>query len=91
MTMCGAVGALTVGGREVASFRCDREEGHASGAFPRVLDRGSFDPPRPSIVQLEATRHRYVLEWADDDETMMLPEAELFDPDERFDVDLPFP
>lgn len=87
-TRCPAVGALTKGGVELAAFRCTRDAGHASGPFPRVIDRGSFNPPRPSVVLMEPTPHRYELEWCDDDIELM-PSHELFDPDERFDVDVP--
>lgn len=67
MTACGAIGALTVGGREVAAFACDEDEGHGLVGIP----------------------HAYTLTWSDDS-ILRLPDADLFDPDERPDVHVPF-
>lgn len=85
-TRCPAVGALTKGGVELAAFRCTRDAGHATPPFPRVIDR--HPNGEPHRVLLEPTPHRYELEWCDDDIELM-PSHELFDPDERFDVDVP--
>lgn len=70
MTACGAIGALTVGGRVVGQLRCEREIGHDELA----------------IVH-EATPHGVTLEWAPEAE----PDLDLFDPDERFDVEVEIP
>lgn len=73
MTACGAVGALIVGGRVVGQLRCGLDAGHDD---PDLL---AFD-----IYGIGSPVHRAVLEWAPEAE----PDLDLFDPDERCDVDV---
>jgi len=82
MTVCGAVGALMVGGRVVGQLRCGLEAGHAEGIFPRATSEpGAI----PRVYQFAATPHRVVLEWTPETD----PDLDLFDPAESFDVDVP--
>jgi hypothetical protein len=78
MTACGAVGALMVGGRVVGQLRCEREAGHEGSTEVPLAWR--LDRP----VVMPGTPHRAVLEWAPEAD----PDLDLFDPDERFDVDV---
>lgn len=71
---CGAVGALVVGGRVVGQLRCELDAGHDD---PDLL---AFD-----IYGIGSEKHRAVLEWAPEGE----PDLDLFDPAERFDVEIP--
>lgn len=99
MSACPAIGELQVGGRPVASFHCELEAGHErrrwDDPWAGLLDADRYAAHNRagggSLPMVEGTPHRYTLEWADSDDVMMLPDAELFDPDERFDVELPFP
>lgn len=81
MTACGAVGALTVGGRVVGQLRCELEAGHDESYF--VPDS---DPGRPFVLE-PGTPHAVRLEWTPEAE----PDLDLFDPDERFDVEVEIP
>lgn len=74
MTACGAIGALTVGGKVVGQLRCKLVAGHddvvcACGCGVRL-----------------SPVHAFTLTWAPEAEP---PDLDLFDPDERFDVDVP--
>lgn len=90
---CRAIGSMSVGGIEVAAFRCELDAGHERPipvwlpSVPVEKRRVSSGFPMP-IRYLEPTRHRYILEWADA-ELEILPSHELFDPDERFDNVVP--
>ncbi len=93
MTPCGAIGALMVGGKVVGQLRCEREAGHADGVRVRI---GTVIPPELHGVRpidydagsnvYPGTPHGVVLEWTPEDGP---PDLDLFDPDERFDVDVP--
>lgn len=74
MTACGAIGALTVGGRVVGQLRCELSAGH---------DRAGWENMR----WVDGTPHAVRLEWAPEAE----PDLDLFDPDERFDVEVEIP
>ena len=83
---CGAVGVLTVGGRAVAELVCVRDFGHGDGDFPRIMSEpGTI----PTVYQFEPTPHRAVIEWTDE-AIVELPDADLLDPGEVMDVDVPF-
>lgn len=79
MTVCGAVGALMVGGRVVGQVRCELAAGHDS---PTVLPL----PWRPTPAIMPGTPHRMTLTWTPEAE----PDLDLFDPDEKFDAEVPF-
>lgn len=68
MTTCGAIGALTIAGREVGAFTCELDRGH----------------------EIFGVNHRASIEWTDAT-IEQLPDADLFDPDEVFDVTVPAP
>lgn len=78
MTACGAIGALIVGGRVVGQLRCELEAGHVEAA-------ASFD--RLDGYSTGKHLHAVRLEWAPEAE----PDLDLFDPDERFDVEVEIP
>ena len=65
---CGAIGVMTIAGREVGAFTCELDAGH--GVF--------------------GVAHSASIEWSDAT-IEQLPDADLFDPDEIFDVDVPAP
>lgn len=73
MTVCSAVGALTVGGRVVGRLSCELEAGHDEIRAPF--------PAWPTYV-VGPTPHAVTLTWAPEAE----PDLDLFDPDESFDV-----
>lgn len=87
---CPAVGALIVDGREVAQMRCDLEAGH--GVSVGVLDRP--ESLKLATARLAAGRpmaarpHAFTFTWTDET-AVEIPDAALFDPDERFDVEIP--
>lgn len=74
MTACGAVGALVVGGRVVGQLRCTLPAGHDEARLGGIFGR----------EQIPATPHEARLTWTPEAE----PDLDLFDPDERFDVDV---
>lgn len=78
MTACGAVGALMVGGRVVGQIRCELEAGHDE---PTEISL-AWRPSRPLVMA--GTPHEARLTWTPEAE----PDLDLFDPDERFDVDV---
>lgn len=73
MTVCGAVGALTVGGRVVGQVRCELDAGHDVAQLVGMFGR----------EQIAATPHSMTLTWTPEAD----PDLDLFDPDERFDAD----
>lgn len=73
MTVCGAVGALIVGGKVVGQLRCELEAGHDETRVPY--------PAWPTYVT-GPSDHSMTLTWAPEAD----PDLDLFDPDERFDV-----
>ncbi len=81
MTACGAIGALTVGGRVVGQLRCELEAGHNVARELELPWRSGLRPTVPG------TPHAVRLEWAPEAE----PDLDLFDPDERFDVEVEIP
>lgn len=83
MTTCGHIGALMVGGRVVGQLRCDLDAGHAEGPVPRLITEPGV---WPAVYQLNITPHAVTLTWNDEGE---IPELDLFDPRETFDVDVP--
>lgn len=93
MTVCGAVGALIVGGRVVGQLRCGLEAGHDVESWRDPLF-GHVNAEQYAAINregnaralehVEPTPHRAVLEWTPEAE----PDLDLFDPDERFDVDV---
>lgn len=76
MTRCDAIGALIVGGRVVGQLRCDREVGHG-------------EPQDKSIpwARRVGAAHGMTLEWTPEAD----PDLDLFDPAERFDVEVEIP
>lgn len=90
MTACGAVGALMVGGKVVGQLRCERELGHDEDALVGLGEHipGGYRPPRDEWIGTArvypATPHAVTLEWTPERE----PDLDLFDPDERFDVNV---
>lgn len=81
MTTCGAIGALTVGGRVVGQVKCELDAGHDEERFAQG---GASLAVMPHFAP--ATLHRMTLEWAPEAE----PDLDLFDPGENFDVNVPF-
>lgn len=77
-TRCAHVGALMVGGHVVGQLRCELEDGHDIFTIWRGGERNG--------ERLTPTPHRAVLEW-----NVGEIDPELFNPDEHFDVDVPFP
>ena len=53
MTVCGAVGALTVGGRVVGQLRCELEAGHDAGLLAAWPNGGIARLGTPHAVRLE--------------------------------------
>lgn len=90
MTACGAVGALMVGGRVVGQLRCDREAGHDEEQLVGLGEHipGGYREPRHEWIGTKRvyppTPHRVTLEWTPERD----PDLDLFDPGERFDVDV---
>lgn len=78
MTACGAIGALIVGGRVVGQVRCELDAGHieAGESFDKIVGYVSGK-----------TAHRVTLAWTPEAE----PDLDLFDPAERFDVEVEIP
>lgn len=89
MTVCGAVGALIIDGREVAALRCERPAGHDTSVGP--LDNAwaiRFAERRiANGVPLVATPHAFTFEWRD---AIEAPDMDLLDPDEEL-VSVPMP
>lgn len=82
---CGAIGALTVGGRVVGQLKCELEAGHDQPRYSARQPSGAglitpyeVDPPEP---------HAVTLTWTPETE----PDLDLFDPAESFDVEVPEP
>lgn len=73
MTVCGAVGALMVGGRVVGQVRCDLDAGHDQHTV-EFMGQPALNTPTP---------HSMTLTWEPEAE----PDLDLFDPDEVFDAD----
>ena len=80
MTACGAIGALIVGGRVVGELRCELEAGHDE---PFLVPVGIGLP----LATEPGTPHAVTLEWTREAE----PDLDLFDPAERFDVEVEIP
>lgn len=76
MTVCGAVGALMVGGRVVGQIKCELNAGH------------NETNPHCSVASCgvhEVTPHSMTLTWTPEAE----PDLDLFDPAEKMDVEVP--
>lgn len=94
MTACGAVGMLTVGNRIVTQLRCELDALHVEPTAiyldPRGFEvsySGGIDPGDPTATPLRmapGSPHRMAFEW--DVDPVPMPDADLFDPDESFDV-----
>lgn len=75
---CGAIGALTVGGRVVGRIECDLPAGHDEARPTNDVFGGGWCEPTP---------HAVTLTWTPESE----PDLDLFDADEHFDVEVPEP
>jgi hypothetical protein len=73
---CLEVGYLMVGGKRVATLRCEEPAGHAAP-----------DPDLPSF--LPGTPHRAAFTWQDDAPEIADDWPERYDLDETFEVDVP--
>ena len=81
MSRCPDKAFLTVGGRRVAALRCQLDAGHkARSIIPLSCLLGIDKGPWPGFS------HSFTLEWDDGETLPDLPEPDLYDPDERFDV-----
>ena len=81
MTACGAVGALMVGGKVVGQLRCEADHERECPACRWGAGFGAA----PVDEHVGHETHRVTLEWPDEGAP---PDLDLFDPDERFDVDV---
>lgn len=91
---CGAIGALTVGGRVVGQLRCELDAGHDeerryffdtdSHPWPVSPESSAWDA---APLRLAATPHAVTLTWTPE----AAPDLDLFDPAESFDVEIPEP
>lgn len=92
MTVCGAVGALMVGGRVVGQVRCELDVGHDERVLVGLGEHipGGYRRPEDEWHGTKryypATPHAMTLTWTPEAE----PDLDLFDPAEPFDVDVPF-
>lgn len=92
MSACGEVGALTVAGRVVGQLRCELDAGHeitrvvVSDPHTIIVDEHGVPLPIVEPIEIRGTPHEARLTWAPEAE----PDLDLFDPDESFDVDVPF-
>tara|TARA_B100000700_G_scaffold313331_1_gene398195 strand:+ start:894 stop:1334 length:441 start_codon:yes stop_codon:yes gene_type:complete len=92
MSTCGAIGALTVGGRVVGQVKCDLEAGHDEDQLVNLGEHipGGYREPRHEWIGTRrvypATPHAMTLTWTPEAE----PDLDLFDPDEEMDVAVPF-
>lgn len=86
---CGALGALTVGGRVVGQLRCELDAGHDVGYNDVCYCGASMDdhndPTHRPTPGPGVTPHAVTLTWTPE----AAPDLNLFDADESFDVDVP--
>ena len=82
MSRCPDKAFLTVGGRRVAALRCQLDAGHDVGRRCDVCEANGV----AGCSVFLGLPHSFTLEWSDVVPPPDLPEPDLYDPDERFDV-----